>query len=137
MRKGLRVCGQRGDPEVKDALLRFARWLRTTHDFPVRVPVYLRPNPTLTSLSGKTCVSTFFRPDDPTVEPYIRIATGNYTEEKEIQGRDSALCGYLSSLAYQLVNYLDWIEGTERTNRQVRKQADRIIDSYADCVDHP
>jgi hypothetical protein len=137
MRTGLRICGQRGDPEVKEALLRFARWVRTQYEFPVRLPVYLRPELALTSLSGNTCVSTFFRPDDLKVEPYIRIATGDYVDEKSMRGRDNALLAYLNSLAFQLVNYFDWIEERERSSRQVRRQADKLIDSYADCVDHP
>jgi len=134
----LRICGQRGNREVKDALIRFARWLRARYEFPIRVPVYLRPEATLVTRSGETdIVTSFFAPFDTSVEPYIRIATGDYPDEKAAEGRDDALAGYLYGLAYQLVNYFDWLDEKERPERRVRERADRIVDRYAGCVDRP
>ena len=82
MRTGIGIIGHRGHPEVKDALIRFAKWLRKNYKFPIRVPVYLRPECELISMHGEQCSASFFAPWDQKVEPYIRIATGEYEAEK-------------------------------------------------------
>src|SRR2546421_6253232 len=79
MRTGLRIHGERGDPSVRDALIRYARWLRSNYSFPVRVPVYLKPGEQFMTAEGEIAVSSFFAPFDRGEEPYIRIATGDFS----------------------------------------------------------
>ena len=134
---GLRIRGERGHPEVRAAVIRFARWLRKQYAFPVRVPVYLSPRERLITMHGTTATATFFAPWDPDVEPYIRVATGDYPLEIAERGRDDALAAYLDSVAHEIVHYLQWVETGETTERGVVVRASNMIDRYALTVDHP
>jgi len=97
MRTGISIIGHRGHPEVKYALIRFAQSLRNNYAFPIRVPIYLRPELELTNMSGENCSASFFWPRDSTVEPYRRITTGEYESEKKECGRDDDVPPILSS----------------------------------------
>lgn len=137
MRSGLRIIGHRGHPEVKEAFILFAKWLRKNYEFPMRVPVYLRPEEQLTNMHGKKCSATFFAPWDSDVEPYIRIATGDYEDEKSKQGRDNALAGYLCSLAHEIIHYHQWLKNNNPHDKGVATKASKIVDKYALTTDHP
>jgi hypothetical protein len=137
MRSGIRIVGHRGHPEVKNALIRFAKWLRKNYEFPIRVPVYLRPEKQLTSMAGDKVSASIFLPFDKTEEPYIRIATGDYKDEKRMRGRDNALAGYLSSLAHEMIHYHKWLKGNDVSERGVVVKASNIVDKYALTTDHP
>lgn len=134
---GLRIRGHNAPKEVRDALLRFARWLRLCFDFPVRCPVYLSSRADLTTMHGETVSAAFFAPWEPDVEPYIRIATGDYSELCKAHSRDDALAAYLHSLAHELVHYWQWIETGLITERGVLVRASNIVDRYALTTDHP
>src|SRR5258706_16255070 len=94
-RAGLRIRGERGHPVVRRAVVRFAAWLRANYDFPVRVPVYLSPHDRVVTIDGSVGTASFFAPWNRHVEPYIRIATGDYPRERAERGRDNALASYL------------------------------------------
>lgn len=77
-RTGLRFRYESGvDPEVKNACKNFAKWLRSEYDFPLRIPVYMKGEAYIKARDGEHVVGTFFEPFDYSVEPYIRIATGD------------------------------------------------------------
>jgi hypothetical protein len=137
MRTGLRIIGHRGHPEVKDALIKCAKWLRKNYEFPIRVPVYLRPECELTNMHGEKCSASFFAPWDNTVEPYIRIATGDYEDEKKEHGRDNTLASFLASLAHEIIHYQQWLKNNELKERGVAVKASNIVDKYSLTVDHP
>jgi hypothetical protein len=61
---------------VREAFIRYARWLRRELEFPIRVPVYLLPTGHVLALDGREVSASIFLPWDRSVEPYIRIATG-------------------------------------------------------------
>src|SRR5262245_11522701 len=108
-RTGLRIRGARGNAEVRRALVRFARWLRQEHAFPIRVPVYLHPQAYVETMHGRKSSASFFAPWDRGVEPYIRIATGDYPSLKAERGRDDALAAFITSLAHEIVHYQQWV----------------------------
>jgi len=134
---GLRICGRRGHPIVRRAILRFAAWLRLNYKFPVRVPVYLSPHKRIVTMHGTIATASFFAPFEPDVEPYIRIATGDYPDERRAHGRDDALAGFLCSVAHEVVHYQQWIETGEMTERGVVVRASKMVDRYALTTDHP
>jgi hypothetical protein len=141
-RAGLRIHGERGDPCVRDSLIRYARWLRSNYAFPVRVPVYLKPGDQFVTTDGEIAVSSFFAPSDRGQEPYIRIATGDYPSLKKEMGRDNALASYIMSLNRQLIHYWQWTRtGTVRTGSVweagVAKQAVGMLRKYQTVVDRP
>jgi hypothetical protein len=136
-RTGLRIVGKRGHPEVKDAIIRFAGWLRGQYDFPIRVPVYLLPGETVTTMHGEKVSASFFAPWNRKVEPYIRIATGDYPLLRKERGRDNALAAFLNSFAHELVHYQQWVATNVLSERGVRRRAGCIVDRYAQTVDHP
>lgn len=130
--------GRRGHPEVREAYIRFAIWLRENYVFPMRLPVYLGPRRHHRLVTtGTLSHASFFAPWDPAVEPYIRIATGDYPDEEERVGRDNALAGFLCSLAHEVVHYQQWIRGQELTEEGVDEEAETMVDRYALTVDHP
>jgi hypothetical protein len=67
-RSGLWIRGHRGHPEVRAALLRYARWLRLQFEFPVRVPVYLLPGAVVRTMDGNSASASIFLPWDRKVE---------------------------------------------------------------------
>jgi hypothetical protein len=77
LRTGLHIRGQRGEIEVRQALFRFARWLRLNYKFSIRVPVYLSRRKFIRTMHGEEVSASFFAPWDLDIEPYIRIATGD------------------------------------------------------------
>jgi hypothetical protein len=57
--------------------------------------------------------ATFFAPFDKCVEPYIRVATGDYLELLEKNGQDNALAAFLGSIAHEMGHYYQWIDDLE------------------------
>ena len=101
-RSGLRIVGARGNPQIRRALIRFARWLRTEFGFPIRVPVYLLTRERVRTIDGRLCTASFFAPFSRKDDPHIRIATADWSSAGADQGRDNALAGYLCSLAKKI-----------------------------------
>ena len=66
-RQGLRIRGRGADPEVRTALIQFARWLRSQYDFPIRVPVYLYPSEMLLTMHGERVSASFVAPGTGTL----------------------------------------------------------------------
>jgi hypothetical protein len=118
-------------------LIRYARWLRVHYAFPIRVPVYLSPQTTITTMHGEQVSASFFAPWDSRSEPYIRIATGDYSGLLAARGRDNALASYLVSLSHEVTHYRQWIETGDTWERGVVRRATRMVDSYATTVAHP
>src|SRR5262245_53381894 len=137
IRTGVRIRGARGHPEVRGALIRFARWLRREYEFPIRVPVYLFPSEHIITMHGDRVSASFFAPNDRTVEPFIRIATGDYGELRRARGRDNALAAFLHSFAHELVHYQQWVATGTVSERGVVRKAKSIVERYATSTDHP
>ena len=137
MRSGLRIRGARGNPEVRGALIRYAKWLRKNYEFPMRCPVYLFPSPTIITQDGEHASASFFGPYDRSVEPFIRIATGDYPDLLRIDGRDDALAAFIHSLSHEVVHYFQWCETGNATERGVDRKASKMLDRYALTTDHP
>lgn len=137
MRAGLRIRGEHGHPVVRRAVIRYAVWLREVFEFPIRVPVYLRPEGMLITLGGHEATATFFAPWDRDVEPYIRIATGDYPDMRRQRGRDNALASILCSVSHEVVHYRQWVETGDIWERGVARRASALVDRYAKTVDRP
>ncbi|MCH7726489.1 MAG: hypothetical protein IH991_08435 [Planctomycetes bacterium] len=136
-RTGIRIRGHRGHPEVRNALIRFARWLRANCDFPIRVPVYLLPGDFVVTLHGEQCSASFFAPFDQHVEPYIRIPTGDYTQIVNDVGRDNALASFIISLSHEVIHYQQWVETGDTWERGVSRRAVGMLHRYQNTVDRP
>ena len=80
---------------MRAAVVRYAAWLRTQYDFPMRVAIYLLPGKTLRTRQGDQVSASFFAPFSRAVEPYIRIATGDFLQLRKERGRDNALAARL------------------------------------------
>lgn len=142
IRKGVRVKSDSGvDDEVKRACKEFCKWLRQEYDFPIRIPIYLKSSCKIKAMDGDMVVGTFFEPDDDFVEPYIRIATGDYYKLQSRYGKDNALSYILQTIAHELTHYFQWINKVNLTPIGTERQATRyskfILDQYAETRDHP
>lgn len=141
-RTGLRFRYEKSvTPEVKIACMQFANWLRLTYYFPLRVPVYIKGTKTVQTTDGEKAVGTFFEPFSYSNEPYIRIATGDYSELKTALGRDNALAAILSTIAHELTHYYQWINDVQLTpigrERQATRYSKLIVYEYSLTREHP
>lgn len=118
-------------------MLRFARWLRQHYEFPMRVVAYLYPSERIVTRDGELASASFFAPFDRSVEPYIRLPTGDYKDLKKKHGRDDALAAFLCSLAHEVVHYQQWVTTGETYERGVSKRSEAIVHAYAKSVAHP
>lgn len=141
-RSGLRIRYDKGvDPEVKRAIGEFAVWLRSEYVFPMRVPIYVKPTVKIKAMDGEMVYGTCFLPFDRQVEPYIRIATGDYCGKLNGSERDNILGGILETIVHELTHYFQWVNGMELSvigeERQATNYASRIVDKYAETKEHP
>ena len=136
-RTGLRICGARGHREVRAALIRYASWLRRNYEFPIRVPVYLSPRERITTMHGLQVTASFFAPWNRKVEPYIKVATGDYSSLKKEDGRENTLAEFIASMSHELVHYWQWLETGDVWERGVERKADAMLRRYELTVDHP
>ncbi len=141
-RRGLRFrYDSNVNSEVKNACKCFAEWLRSEYVFPLRVQVYIKDKIRIQTMDGDNVVGSFFEPFDYSVEPYIRIATGDYDDLKISIGRDNALATILVSIAHELTHYFQWINNLQLTSigreRQATQYSHFIVDEYATTRDHP
>lgn len=142
-RSGLRVRFDSGvDDEVKRACKEFISWLRLQYAFPKRVRLYIKKDRRVKcKYSHEIACGVFFRPANRDVEPYIRIATGDYIELVQKYGVDNALATILWSIAHELTHYFQWLNDLDLTfigeERQATNYANKIIDEYAQTREHP
>ena len=127
--------------EVRRALKEFTVWMRKKYSFPIRIPVYVKSSERIKARDGDIVCATFFEPDDKYVEPYIKIATGDYFELERTDGRDNALAAILGSLIHELTHYYQWINCINLTEEGRERQANAytgiILGEYAKTREHP
>ncbi|CRK84722.1 DUF2750 domain-containing protein [Neobacillus massiliamazoniensis] len=111
-RSGLRIRCENGvNLKVRQSCLDFAVWVRLNMEFPIRVVVYLKKAYRIKTLKTKEmATATFFGPYDKNLEPYIRIATGDFDELVLESGEVNAIGAILNSIAHELIHYQQWIE---------------------------
>lgn len=141
-RKGLRLKFDKYvHPEVKRACKEFCHWLRKVYFSPVRIPIYIKETEQIKALDGDMVSATFFGPYDLKVEPYARVAVGDYYKLLEKRGKDNALAAILGSIAHELTHYFQWINGIELTligeDRQATMYAKSILIEYSETREHP
>jgi hypothetical protein len=81
--------------------------------------------------------ASFFAPYKRNVEPFIRIATGDYAALKAKSGRNNALASILCSLAHEIVHYQQWRNKRKLNEKEARQKAKQIIRYYSTVVSRP
>ncbi len=114
-------------------MIPFARWLRQTRPFPIRVPVYLCRRPHVVTVDGRRASASFFAPWDTRVEPYIRVATGDFEALRRRWGRNGATVSYLISLAHEVLHYEQWVQGRALSERGVPRRAGAMVKRYLEA----
>ena len=142
IRRGLRLRFDRGvDPEVRRACMEYAHFLRKEYSFPLRVVVYVKRSPRIRAKDGEMVTGTFMSMAEYTMEPYARIAAGDYPDLCRRWGKDSALSAILLSMGHELTHYFQWINGLQLTpigeERQATRYARYVLDEYAETREHP
>ncbi|PGK52058.1 hypothetical protein CN918_30165 [Priestia megaterium] len=137
-RSGLRLRSETGvHPEVRQTCIDFCKWLRTRMEFPIRVVIYLKKDYQIKNRYSKELVTaTFFAPYEKDVEPYIRIATGDYEELIEERGKEDALYAMLESIGHELVHYRQWVEDRELEEEEAEQKGVEMVDEYAEFIDY-
>ena len=139
-RSGLRLRFERNiDPELRRGCLEFAGWLREQYEFPMRIPVYVKAAKRLRAMDGELVYGTCFCPERMDVEPFIRIAAGNYPEQCVQDGAEAALAAVLHTLAHELTHYFQWLNQLKLTpqgaERQANRYAEEIVGRYMEAVE--
>ena len=136
-RTGLRLRSEPGvDSEVRKACINFCKWLRTQMEFPIRVVIYLKKDYQIKNRTTKEMVTaTFFAPYEKDVEPYIHIATGDYTDLIRERGKIDALYAMLDSIAHELCHYQQWLEDKKLEEEEAEEKGSQLVDEYAENID--
>jgi hypothetical protein len=129
LRTGLQIRGNRGNKEVKKAVVLFAKWLRKKYEFPIRVAVYLLPGEIFTTLDGKKVVASFRWPDKGDAV-CIRLATGDFFDLCNEMGKDEAVESVLLSFARQIVRYQNWCKTGKCTDQGVSRRSNKMLEEY-------
>jgi len=135
-RAGLRVrCDKDVHSRVKQACKNFALWLRLNMEFPIRVVVYIKKDYHIKTYQSKELVSaTFLGPDDKNLEPYIRVASGDYEELTSERGEENAIYAILTSMAHEIIHYRQWIDDRELSEDEEEEEAEeegeKLVDRY-------
>lgn len=127
------------NPDVKETLKEFAYFLRKEYYFPLRVNVYVRSRYRIKAMDGDMCCGTFwYMPDDYTINPYVRIATGDYEDMCANLGEEYAMYNILYTLAHELTHYFQYINSLKLTPRGMERQANNyayfILEEYEDVM---
>ena len=89
VRTGIALRFEKGvHGDIKLLFTDFAKWLRKNYHFPIRVTVYVKESETITLMNGNIAWGSF-RYFDTFDEPYIRIPTGDYLDQAEIEGKEN------------------------------------------------
>ena len=137
-RWGVRLVSEKNvDRDLNKACKELLKWLRNHYQFPIRVPIYLLSRPMIKTRSGKLVSATFLAPYDRLVEPFIKVAVGDYEELKNKCGRDNAIAAIFTSILHELTHYFQWINQVDFNERQAIYYAKKIINDYAMTRDHP
>jgi hypothetical protein len=80
---------------------------------------------------GEHVPASFFAPFERTVEPYIRVATGDFPSRKRKCGRHNALASVLCSIAHEIIHYQQWIDGEEMREREAIIRGLRLLRAYS------
>ena len=76
-------------------------------------------------------------PNDSNIEPYIRIATGDYYDLVVESSKYDALASYICSLAHEIIHYQQWISDGCTSEEGVEEEAVAILRRYAKSVAKP
>jgi hypothetical protein len=105
-------------------------------DFPIRVVVYLKSDYQIKNRTTKEYVTaTFFAPYDKDVEPYIRVATGDYDELIQNRGKVDALYDKLDSIAHELIHYQQWIKDEKMDENEAEEKGIKLVDRYSESIE--
>ena len=88
-------------------------------------------------MHGELVSASIFVPFDRAIEPYIRMATGDYLQLAKETGRDNALASFIVSLSHEVIHYHQWIETGDTSERGVARRAVRMLRQYEKTVDSP
>ena len=85
-------------------------------------------------MNGELVSATFSWLYDRTLEPYIRLAAGDFCKLTEKWGKDEAIAATLRSLAHELSHYYQWLNDLKLTpigeERQATSYAYAIVEEY-------
>ena len=136
-RTGLRLRFDKNvNPEVKDSFIKLGNWIRERFFFPIRIPVYVKCSEQRRARDGELCVGVFFRPDNYSTEPFIRIATGDFERLISERGVLQAKIAILLPLFHELTHYYQWINSVTLTTigeeRQATSYSHSLMEEYLD-----
>lgn len=134
-REGLRLRFDKDvDEKLRQVIINFTKWIRNEFDFPIRVVAYIKASEYIRAKDGEMVSATFSWLVDRTLEPYIRVAVGDYQKNTQKWGDDEAIDATLRSLAHEISHYYQWLNDLKLTpigeERQATSYAYAIVEEY-------
>ena len=120
------------DPELKKKYLAFAKWLRKTYFFPVRLNVYILNREMVRLRSGEWAYGSFrwYKQRSPRIKVPSRITPESSADHTPDEIHDTIM----SSLVHELTHYYQWVLRLDQSDAVSEKQANhyryRILDMY-------
>ncbi len=138
-RSGLRLRFEKGvATELRETFLRFADWLRMVYEFPIRITVYIKNSDFIVASDKDMVAGTFFGPYDKEQEPYIKIAAGEFTKERERHSHREIAYDFCAVLAHELTHYFQWVGNQTLSKRgeewQATFYANRVVYEYIEAT---
>ena len=120
------------DETLKRKYMNFARWLRKSYVFPVRLHVYILNVERLALKTGRLVYGKICW--YPKRAPLIKVPSAIDVTLFEEYTIDEIHEQILSSLVHELTHYYQWVKGLEQSNATAERQANyfryRIIEEY-------
>jgi hypothetical protein len=116
-------------PQVKQCILSFGKWLRKNTEFPKKMIVYIKNNTVLQSTSGAS-QGIFYAPYDKNRYPHIKIAVGDFEQEVSRYGSASVLKSNLNTIAHEIVHYQQWIQNTPFKEREAISKGENLLNQF-------
>lgn len=137
IRTGIRIRFDKGVEDVlRSYMLHFVKWLRTRYEFPIRITIYIKNTYYIKARDKELVSATFLGPFDKFIEPYIKVAAGDFDNIIYEKGVFNALCAEICSIAHELTHYFQWVNDMEQSESMKEKQADKyseeIVYDYLD-----
>ncbi|MDQ8738833.1 hypothetical protein [Paenibacillus sp. LHD-38] len=93
--------------------------------------VYIKKDYQIKTYQTKELVSaSFLCPDDKDLEPYIRVASGDYEELISERGEENAIAAILTSIGHEIIHYRQWIDDREFSEDEAEEEGGKLVDHY-------
>lgn len=120
------------DLEIKLACKEFAKWLKINITFNTLIKVHISKEYQVITRRKERVSGIFGTPSYKNKYPYIKVATGDFQELKEENGKYNALMSTLNTFAHEIIHYKQWIENRPFREKEAKKESTKLVESFSE-----